>query len=196
MLQETVDSVPDDREWLEQARAGDEEAFGEIVKMYQQRVYSVAYRFVNNAADANDLAQQAWIKAWKKLDTFKGQSGFFTWMYRITSFVCLDFLRKRKRLAENELLDEVEPRRKIGTEAAPSTNSRPDREMERAEIQERFNAALEDLTPDHRLALVMREVDGCSYEEIAKAMKCRKGTVMSRIFYARKNLQEAMKDLR
>lgn len=192
---ETDSARVEERKLLERARSGDQEAFGEMVIRYQERVFRVAYRFVQDHDEAADLAQQAWIKAWKKLHTFRGNAAFFTWMYRIVSFVCLDHLRKRKRLAEHELLDTVEPTRAIGAEVAASVTSRPDRELERAEINRRFRAALDTLSPEQRMALVMREVDGLSYEEIAKAMACRKGTVMSRIFYARKNLQQHMKDL-
>jgi RNA polymerase sigma-70 factor, ECF subfamily len=186
----------EERLLLERARAGDEEAFGDMVIRYQERVFRVAYRFVRNQDDAADMAQQAWIKAWKKLHTFRGNAAFFTWMYRIVSFVCLDHLRRQKRLAEFELPDTVEPSREVGAEMAASVSSRPDRELERVEIDRRFREGLETLSPEQRMALVMREVDGLSYEEIAKAMKCRKGTVMSRIFYARKNLQQHMGDLR
>lgn len=187
---------PDVDDLVRRARQGDEAAFGEIVMMYQQRVYSVAYRFVQNADEAQDLSQQAWIKAWTRLASFKGQSAFFTWMYRVVSSVCLDHLRKKKRRAERELLDGIEPNREAGAELAASATSRPDRELERREIREQFAEALKILSPEHRMALIMREVDGCSYDEIARAMKCRKGTVMSRIFYARKNLRAKMKGLK
>lgn len=191
---ENDDSFPVD-ELVQQAQAGDEEAFGQLVRHYHERVYHVAYRFVRNVDEANDLAQQAWIKAWKRLSSFRGQSGFFTWMYRVVSSVCLDHLRKKKRRSEQELLDGVEYDRVVGAELAASSRSRPDRELERSEIRQRFFDELEKLSSEHRMALVMREVDGLSYEEIARAMKCRKGTVMSRIYYARKNLQSRMEDL-
>ena len=180
---------------MARARTGDEDAFGELVKIYHQRVFSVAYRFVRNEDEANDMTQQAWIKAWNKLDGFKGQSEFFTWMYRVVSFVCLDHLRKKRRRGEMEYLDEVEAHEETGAERAASTVSRPDHELERREIREQFEAALNRISPDQRIALTLREVDGLSYEEIASVMNCRKGTVMSRIFYARKNLQPHMKDL-
>jgi RNA polymerase sigma-70 factor (ECF subfamily) len=189
-------SKSDVADLVRRAQEGDEEAFGEIVMMFQQRVYSVAYRFVQNADEAQDLAQQAWIKAWSRLKGFKGKSGFFTWMYRVVSSVCLDYLRKKKRLAEQQLLDGMEPARDSGAELAASVTSRPDHELERLEIRKQFAEALNTLSPEHRMALMMREVDGCSYDEIAKVMKCRKGTVMSRIYYARKNIQEQLKELR
>lgn len=177
------------------ARAGDEEAFGELMKLYHQRVYGVLFGMVRNSEDAKELAQQTWIKAWNKLETFKGESDFYTWVYRIATFTGLDFLRKRKRLQETELLDAVEPVRQVDAHLPPSVTSRPDHVAQKAEIREVFEASLARLSPEHRTALVLREVEGLSYDEIAKVMKCRKGTVMSRIFYARKSIQDDMKDL-
>jgi len=191
-----ADMMPDIGPFLEKARKGDEDAFGEIVRIYHERVYSVAFRYVQNAEDAADLAQQAWIRAWKKLASFEQRSAFFTWMYRVVASVCLDYLRKKKRLAEQSIPDGVEPLPAIGAGSAPSARSRPDRELEHAEVRTRFQEALDELSPEHRMAIMMREVDGYSYEEIARTMKCRKGTVMSRIFYARKKLQERMQEFR
>ena len=184
------------KELLQRARTGDQEAFGELVQMYHHRVVGVLIGMVHNVQDANDLAQQTWVKAWTRLDSFQERSGFFTWLYRIATRVCLDFIRKRKRQAEIDYEEELEPVREYGAEPAPSLTSRPDREVERDEIKKAFFASLETLSAEHKMALMLREVEGMSYEKIAKVMKCRKGTVMSRIYYARKALQEAMKDLR
>ena len=192
---EGLESAEQEQVLVAKSKEGDPDAFGELVKMYHQRVFSVAYRFVQNVEEANDLTQQAWVKAWKKLPGFKGESAFFTWIYRVVCFVCLDHIRKKKRLAEHEWLEGVQPHRAVGAEPAASSMSRPDREVEHGEIRDRFQRALRGLPAEQRIALTMREVDGMSYDEIAKAMKCRKGTVMSRIFYARKSLQHEMSDL-
>jgi RNA polymerase sigma-70 factor, ECF subfamily len=181
---------------VKQARDRDEEAFGELVKMYHQRVYNLAYGMVNNAEDAAELAQQTWVKVWNKLGSYKEDAKFFTWVYRIASNACLDFLRHRSRLREEELLDGVEPAANPNLDRAASQNPRPDRELVQAEIREVFERSLESLSPDHRTALILREVDGLSYEEIAKITGRRKGTVMSRIFYARKKVQRTMGELR
>ena len=191
-----ADTMSDIGPFLERAKNGDEEAFSEIVRVFHDRVYAVAFRYVQNAEDAADMAQKAWIRAWKKLATFQQRSSFYTWMYRVVASVCLDHLRKKKRLAEQTIPDGEEPLPAVGAGAAPSVRSRPDRELEHAEVRTRFQEALDELSPEHRLAIMMREVDGYSYEEIAKIMKCRKGTVMSRIFYARKKLQERMQEFR
>jgi RNA polymerase sigma-70 factor, ECF subfamily len=183
------------RRWVKQARDGDEEAFGELVKTYHQQVYNVVYGLVSHADDAKELAQQSWVKAWSKLGSFKQDSGFFTWVYRIASNTAFDFLRRKGRRGEEELVDGVEPVSDARFERAPSEVTRPDREIEYAEIRAVFQAALGEISPEHRLALTLREVEGLSYEEIARVMDCRKGTVMSRIFYARQKIQEKMKGL-
>lgn len=184
------------RELVVRAQAGDQDAFGELVILHHQRVLSLAYRYVHSTEQAKDLAQQAWIKAWKKLDTFQGRSEFFTWMYRLVTFACLDYLRKQKRSAEVAIPDGFEPEPVAGADPAPSVQSNPVRNLQNAETMVLFERALDTLSPEHRMALVLREVEGLSYEEISKIMKCRKGTVMSRLHYARKQLQEQMKELR
>ncbi|NKB23243.1 MAG: sigma-70 family RNA polymerase sigma factor [Kiritimatiellae bacterium] len=186
----------DDRHLVERAKQGDEEAFGDLVKVYHQRVYNLTYRYVNNAQDAQELVQQTWIKVWNKLHTFKGNAKFYTWVYRIAGFVCLDYIRKRSRQKEVELLSEFELPVASGAQIPASIQSRPDRQAERAEVKSRFYDVLESLSPEHKMTLILREVEGLSYVEIAKMMKRRKGTVMSRIFYARKIIQEKLKELR
>lgn len=183
------------RRLVQKARRGDEDAFGELVKTYHQRVFGVVYGMLNNAEDAQEVTQQAWIKAWNKLESFKADAGFFTWMYRIATNTCLDFLRKRARTREEAMPDRFELPADAQLESAPSLASRPDREAQQDEIREAFEAALEELSPEHRMAITLREVEGLSYAEIAKAMGCSKGTVMSRIFYARRKLQERLKGL-
>ena len=183
-----------DRELARKAGQGDEQAFAELFSLYHDRVYAVVYRFCRKEADADELTQQVWIKVWKKLHTYKGDSAFFTWLYRVVSFHCLDDVRKKKRRNETEWLEEYDyAEERVSLPASPS---RPDRELERKEVREMFNAALARLKPEHKMALIFREVEGLSYDEIAAAMKCRKGTVMSRIFYARKAIQEHLQEVR
>lgn len=180
---------------VEKARRGDEEAFGELVKMYHQQVYGLAYGIVGNADDAKEIAQQAWIKAWSKLSSFKANAGFFTWLYRIASNTSLDFLRRKARHREEAIPEGMDVPDTAGYERAPSENPRPDREAERAEIRDLFGKALKTLSPEHRLALTLREVEGLSYDEIAEVMGCRRGTVMSRLFYARQKVQDSLREL-
>ncbi len=183
------------RRLVQKARGGDEDAFGELVKTYHQRVYSLAYGLSGRADDAHEIAQQTWIKAWQKLSSFKEDAGFFTWVYRVASNTGLDYLRRRARRREEELPAGGEWPVDARVERAASQAPRPDREAERAELMKVFEETLAELSPEHRLAITLREVDGLSYEQIADVMKCRKGTVMSRIFYARRRMQERLREL-
>lgn len=166
------------------------------MQAYHARVYGILMGMVHHEDDARDLAQQVWIKVWNKLHTFKGESDFYTWLYRLTTFAGLDFLRKRKRLREANWIEELEPVRDPDDVTAPSVVSRPDRTAEANEIRTEFDEALKSLSVEHRTALILRELEGLSYDEIARVMKCRRGTVMSRIFYARKEMQEQLRVLR
>lgn len=183
------------RRLVQRARSGDEESFGELVKTYHQRLYSLAYGLAGNPDDAREIVQQTWIKAWQKLGSFKEDSEFFTWVYRVASNTGLDYLRRRARRREDELPPGGEWPADARMAQAASQSPRPDREAERAELMAVFEETLDELSPEHRLAITLREVDGLSYEEIADVMKCRKGTVMSRIFYARRRLQERLREL-
>lgn len=184
------------RRCVELAKGGDEDAFGELVKMYYQRIYGLLYGIVGNADDAKEIAQQAWVKAWSKLHTFKQDAEFFTWVYRIASNAGLDFLRHRARRREQSFPEGGDGFGNAQPDLAASERVRPDREAERAEIGRLFHEALEELTPEHRMVLTLREVDGLPYDEIARVMGCRKGTVMSRLFYARQKIQERLEGLR
>ncbi len=178
------------------ARGGDEEAFGELVRAFHGRVYGVIYRMVNHAEDARELAQQTWVKAWQRLDTYKGDAQFFTWLYRIAMNAVFDQARRTARRKEVSLDETPERDPAPAAEWNAPDDGRPDRGLEREEVRRAFDAALASLSPEHRMALILREVEGLSYREIAGAMKCRTGTVMSRIFYARRQVQTMMKDVR
>lgn len=179
--------------WVARAREGDEEAFGEIVRALHGRVYAVAYRYAGNPDDAREVTQMTWIKAWQKLGTYRQEAKFYTWLYRIAANAAMDHLRKAGRRRESEYLDELahgdpDPGR------APTHGQvdGPDRMMERKETIEAFERALNTLSEEHRMILVLRELEGMSYQEIAEVMRCRAGTVMSRLFYARKAMRKAM----
>ncbi len=178
------------------AQGGDEQAFGELMQAYHARIYAVLIGMVRNADDARDVSQQVWIKVWNKLDTFKGDANFYTWLYRVATFAGLDFIRRRDRRRETEISDALEPDRNADDIVPTSLTSRPDHAALSAEVQDVFEQALQTLSPEHRTTLILREVEGLSYDEIATVMKCRRGTVMSRIFYARKRIQQALEDLR
>ena len=178
------------------AKKGDRRAFDDLVTAYYDKVYRLANNIVKNEEDAKEVTQQTWVKIWKKLDTFKEQSAFYTWAYRITTFTAWDWIRKRKRRAEVNYIDEMETGLEPESFPVQGKVERPDREYANKEIMEKFNEALKQLSEKHRTALVLREIDGLSYAEIAEVMKCSKGTVMSRIFNARKAIQNYLGDFR
>ena len=156
----------DDADLIAAARAGDDEAFGRLVDRYRDRVYGVAYRVVGNAEDAMDIAQEAFVKAWTSLPKFRGRSAFFTWIYRIATNLSLDHLR-RNRAASVEYDDELVPDALPGLDPAPSAQPSPRREAMRADTRRAIEQALEKLSPEHRAVLVLRELEGRSYKEIA-----------------------------
>jgi RNA polymerase sigma-70 factor, ECF subfamily len=182
--------------WARAAQRGDEEAFGNIVRALHGRVYAVVYRVVGNAEDAREVVQMAWVKAWQKLGSYKQEARFFTWMYRVAFNTAMDHHRKVGRRKEVDLLDEVAHDHEPGRASPVGEQAGPDEDVMRREQMEQFEQALQTLSPEHRTALVLREVEGMSYKEIAEVMKTREGTVMSRLYYARKAIQEQLKDWR
>jgi len=184
----------DEDELVREARRGNLKAYDELVKRYQERIYATLYHMTSNHEDANDLAQESFIKAFQALKSFKGGSSFYTWLYRIAVNKTINFLKQRKNRthislnnidfnAEHDpdliaLISEQTPRRAAGL----------------TELQEKLNEALMKLSESHRLVVVMHDVQGLSHEEIAEAMDCNVGTVRSRLFYARQQLQGFLAD--
>jgi len=191
------DALPD-IDLVRRCQAGDTRAFDALVAKYRGKVYAMSYHLVQNETEAWDLSQEAFIKAWRALPNFKGDSGFYTWLFRITHNVAYDWLRKKKIRAEGNEFDDSRADHGIaaGAETVPRGAPAPDTAMKQAELGQRIRDAISQLSPDHQQAILLREVEGCSYDEIAGAMKCSVGTVMSRLFYARKKLQEILQDLR
>jgi len=154
------------------------------------------YNMVRNEQDAWDLAQDGFLKAWKSISHFRGQSSFYTWLYRIMTNVTIDWLRKKQIEGGTEFDDSLELRNiEPGASTAPRAEPLPDEKMAHREIRKRIDAALEKLSPEHRAVIVMKELDGLQYNEIAQAIGCSLGTVMSRLFYARKKLQTLLRDV-
>lgn len=187
-------SVPelDDREAVARARRGDHEAFRVLVERYQSRAYGLALRILGDPDRARDALQEAFLKAYSALDRFEGRSGFYTWLYRLVFNQCIDMKRRDKSAGHLEWDDEVA--REVSPDAGASAEgpAGPDRGLARSELREALAEAIESLPPDARRTLVMREIDGLSYAEIAAALEIPKGTVMSRLHYARKRVQEAL----
>ncbi len=188
----------DDRELVESARKGDREAFRTLFERYHRRAYALAFGVLRHQDDALDVVQDAFIKAHKYLDKFEGNSSFYTWLYRIVMNLAIDHLRKHRRTRPVEL---DEQHLEEGSTSGDDTllpkilGAHPGRALMDKEIRARIDEALGELSENHRAVLVMRELEGLSYEEMAQAMGCSKGTIMSRLFHARKNMQKRLADL-
>jgi RNA polymerase sigma-70 factor, ECF subfamily len=180
-----------DRDLVDAARRGDREAFRTLFERYNRRAYALALGVLRQPDDALDVVQDAFIKAHKHLDRFEGTSSFYTWLYRIVMNLAIDQLRRRKRLTE--LTEEAEA---DGGSLLPELlGGNPGRALMDKQIRARIDDALTGLSDNHRAVLVMRELEGLSYEEMASVMGCSKGTIMSRLFHARKNMQKQLADL-
>jgi RNA polymerase sigma-70 factor, ECF subfamily len=174
------------------AQRGDLTAFEELVARHRDKIYARAFSMMRKEDEALDLSQEAWVKGWQRLAQFQGDSSFGTWMTRIVINVCLDYLRKQKR----QRVDSIEGLEEEGNgveRLMPVVNVNPTEGLERAELRERIDRALNQLSDDHRTALVLHEFEGLEYKEIARRMKCSIGTVMSRLFYARQRMVSLLK---
>lgn len=179
---------------VKKARQGDLEAYDDLVRRYQERIYATVYHMTSNHEDANDLAQEAFIKAFHALKSFKGGSSFYTWVYRIAVNKTINFLKQRKNKAQMSL-DDLDFHAEHDPDlVALISDKTPRREVNLAELQEKLNDAMQKLSEPHRLVVTLHDVQGLSHEEIAKIMDCNIGTVRSRLFYARQQLQAYLSD--
>ena len=194
-VHEGTQAEPDDRELVERCQRGELAAYEILVGRYRQRVYSLAYSMLRNEQDATDLSQESFIKAWRAICGFKKNASFYTWIYRITTNLGIDFVRKRDRRPTVPFEETVDPDADASVEIAPSNQPLPTDELRRKELRAQIDAALLELSPEHRVVVQLRELDGLEYAEIAKAVGCQIGTVMSRLHYARKHLQKLLRDV-
>lgn len=178
-------------ELVARAKAGDQDAFEQLVLDNQNRIYSLAFRMVNDREEAADLAQEAFLKAWQGLPSFQGDSSFATWVYRLATNVCIDFLRKQKRRQEVAPVSSLDDPESGWSEPADWEQD-PQRSLEREERNRAVAQGLEALPDHHRQVLVMRELSGLSYQEIGQALGLDMGTVKSRIARSRKALQKIL----
>jgi len=184
----------DDESLVERSRAGDTWAFGELVRRYQGRLYPTLLRLTGSAEDAQDLLQEAFLRAYRKLGRFQGESSFYTWLYRLTVNLALSHRRRRNpslRLADlpsSEDEGSYDP-------ASEADQSDPSLPAEQAERDALVHRALDALAPDHRAVVVMKEFDGLRYEEIAAHLGVPVGTVRSRLHRARRELRERLEGI-
>lgn len=181
---------PSDEQLVKKFKAGEVEAFEELVTRYERKVYNLAYRFTGNHADAGDLAQEVFIRVFRSIRGFREESSFSTWIYTIAVNVCRDELRKRKR-RKNVFWEEMSPSQ--AETAAGRDTSLPEEELERRDLQQLMQHYLRQLPENHRLILLLREMEQLSYEEIASVLNCSIGTVKSRLSRARNALKDIIK---
>jgi RNA polymerase sigma-70 factor (ECF subfamily) len=185
----------DDDDLIASARRGNDAAFCELVRRHQKKALAVALGIVRDPDDARDLCQEAFLRAVRGLGDFDGQAQFSTWLYRIVVNQCIDHLRRR-RPDRVELDEGIAADGDLSELPPPSKRFDPARALERRELGHRIADALDRLSPAHRTVLVLREVQGLSYKEIAESMRCSIGTVMSRLFHARKKAQLLLAEYR
>jgi len=173
---------------ISRCQKGDQDALKEIFDQYHQKVYRIAYGVVRQREDALDIVQEVFIKLFRSIKNFKGKSHFYTYLYRMTMNTAIDHTRKMKRQPSSSIDEDG------GFQLADEAEKRPDRIFAHKELEESLKGALEKLPPDQKAALIFREVEGLSYQEMAEAMGCSIGTVMSRLHYGRKKIQELLKD--
>ena len=173
---------------------GDLRAYDQLIQRYQERIYATIYHMTSNHEDANDLAQETFIKAYRSLKSFRGGSSFYTWVYRIAVNKTINFLKQRKnrvQLSLNDLDSNVENNPDL---VALISQDTPQRDAQISELQLKLNEAMMKLSHEHRLAVVLHDVQGLRHDEIARIMECNVGTVRSRLFYARQQLQGLLSD--
>lgn len=181
----------DETELVMLAAKGDEQAFEQLVKLYEKRVYTMALRLIGNAEDAYDISQEAFIRVYRSLSGFKGEAKFSTWVYRIVSNLCIDFNRRSKRIREVPIERSGDDDENFEI-SLPDDRYDPERELERVEITRAIETALGSLSQEHKEIFILRELNGLSYTEIAEIMLLEEGTVKSRLFRAREKLRAAL----
>ncbi|HZQ48303.1 MAG TPA: sigma-70 family RNA polymerase sigma factor [Verrucomicrobiae bacterium] len=188
-------SAASDEQLVGAAKRGDMRAFEELVARHRDKIYARAFSMMRNEDEAVDLSQEAWVKSWQRLKQFQGESSFGTWMTRIVINLCLDQLRRRKR-QRTESIEEMNEESGGVERQMPVVNVNPTEGLERGELRKKIDAALGQLSHEHRTALVLHEFEDMEYKEIARVTGCSIGTVMSRLFYARRKMAVLLANLR
>ena len=195
MAQKPDYTMAADPELVKLAQKGDTVAFEELVARHRDKIYARAFSMLRNEDDATDLSQEAWVKGWQRLHQFQGEASFATWMTRIVINLCLDQLRKLKR-ARTDSIDQMDDETGGVERQMPIINPNPTERLERGELRQRIDRALNQLSHEHRTVLVLHEFEELEYKAIAKKMGCSIGTVMSRLFYARRKMASLLAGLK
>jgi|SRR5579863_8359097 len=195
MQNEANQPATSDEQLVDAARKGEMGAFEELVARHRDKIYARAFSMMRNEDEAIDLSQEAWVKSWQRLEQFHGESSFGTWVTRIVINLCLDQLRKRKR-HQTESIEEMDEESGGVERQMPAVTVNPTERLERGELRAKIDDALKQLSHEHRTALVLHEFEDMDYKEIAKTMNCSIGTVMSRLFYARRKMAALLADLK
>ncbi|MSU36668.1 MAG: sigma-70 family RNA polymerase sigma factor [Pedosphaera sp.] len=184
-----------DRELVDRAQAGDLSAYDDLVQRYQERIYATVYHMTGNHEDANDLAQESFVKAWQALKSFKGDSSFYTWVYRIAVNRTINFLKQRRNRTHHFSLNDLDFTGENDPDlVALVSQNTPCREVGLAELQTCLNEAIQKLSEEHRIVVTLHDIQGMPHDEIAAVLKCNPGTVRSRLHYARQQLQAWLAD--
>jgi RNA polymerase sigma-70 factor, ECF subfamily len=181
--------APDDRTLVARARQRDLEAYDELIRRYQGRIYGLVYNMTSNREDTEDLLQDIFVKAYHSLGRFRGSSSFYTWIYRIAVNRTINFLKKRKKRQALSLNDVDEGVERDPAYVELSARESPFRDATLSELQEKLNNALMTLSEKHRTVVILHDIQGIPHDEIARMTGCSQGTVRSRLFYARQRLQ-------
>lgn len=178
----------DEKHILTRARRGDVAAFEELVRLYEKRVYAVALRSSGNPEDAADIVQEVFLRAWRSIESFRGDSGFSTWLFRITMNLCVDHARHRHAQPQTQpIVTDDETERPI-----PDTTPTPEEHLDNRELGRELAAALAEVSEEHRRIVLLRDVSGMSYTEIAEVLEISEGTVKSRLSRARIALRKVL----
>jgi RNA polymerase sigma-70 factor (ECF subfamily) len=188
-------SALEDEALVRAAQRGDMAAFEELVARHRDKIYARALALMRNEEEAIDLSQEAWVKAWQRLKQFQHESSFSTWLTRIVINLCLDRLRRQKR-ERAESIEALQEESRGVERLMPVVTVNPTAGLERAELRARIERALNQLSVAHRTVIVLHEFEGMEYKRIAQVMGCSIGTVMSRLFYARRRLAALLAELK
>lgn len=185
----------EDLDLVKRFQNGDHRAFQTLVERYEGRIYNLACAMVGDKEAARDAAQEAFIRAYQALPGFRGASGFYTWLYRIAVNVCLNASQKAQRRRDSASLDTLLESGRIAPEAIFEGQQTPDNDLARVQLQEQIQAVLDELSPDHRTVVVLKDIEGLSQEEVAEMLDCSVGTVKSRLSRARAHLRDLLRPI-